>query len=155
MAHQIGVSNWGKSNFTTIKHVYIESMDFVESHAYFRFWHQLGIKSHWNGTSDWLGGYGVTGHLCCTQNCLMLGICRLFKPAAMEKWMSFSTKIHSHIMIYRNYILVANLLQATSNQGLDQMYYVWWTGNSNYLGMMVHLYFYLKQNDAFIFFRNI
>ena len=92
-AFNIGVFKYGKSNPTTIKHIYNESEN--SKVVTLLLTAIIGGIFH-NSVSDWHGEYGVgmesmvtrTG-LRYTQDYLKLGICSLIKPAAMEKLMSF------------------------------------------------------------------
>ena len=93
----IGVFNCGKNNSTTIKHVNHESADFIENHA---------VDFNINGRSNLIEMVQVIGmegtvscaHLGYTQDYLTPGICSLIEPNAMEKLMSFPTKIHTDML---------------------------------------------------------
>ena len=92
-AFNSGVFKYGKSNPTTIKLIYNKSENLNEVVTLLLTARIGGIfhkQYQWLAWRVWW-----RAGLCYTRDYLTSGICSLIKPAAMEKMMSFHTKIHT------------------------------------------------------------
>ena len=93
-AFDIGVFKYGRSNHTTIKHIYNGSENLHGSCDV-----AFDSNNWWNlpWTVPVIGVESMVTRagLRYTRDYLTPGICRLIKPAAMEKMMSFRAKIHT------------------------------------------------------------
>ena len=85
-AFNIDVFKYGKSNPTTIKHIYNESENLNEN---------CDVPVPMIGMESMMTR---AGH-CYTRDYLTPGICSLIKPAAKEKLMWFHAKLHT-VMLY-------------------------------------------------------
>ena len=90
---RVGMFKYNKTNSTTIKHICNECANLIECYDV-----AFDTNDWWNPfkTVPVIGMEGMVTRACLryTWDYLTLGICSLFKLAAMEKLISFSAKIH-------------------------------------------------------------